>query len=298
MGMSSDPRVDVSASIGERFTAQLVARERSVGRLALTAGVCALVLLASVTAPVVLGGAGPATILPWVVAIATMGVLTNLLYRRGHTSPLFRVSWALEGFLQSVAIAAVLYATRNAASALLGVAMFSALRWTPTVAGKIPLGMLQTSVAYGGLTLWFAYDGLGADATVVAATMLTALTLLQSASKAAHQTITLTIATAESERELAEAELRNERARLARELHDGVGADVVALIMELRRHEGRTASPGAAALARRAEAVLEVLRAAIRWLRMEESGYLDASELSRAVSQGHRDTSADDSRAT
>lgn len=297
MGMSPDPGVDLNASIGERFTAQLVARERSVGRLALTAGVCAAVLLASVAAPTVVGGARPATVLPWAVAIVMMGALTNLAYRRGYSSTLFRMSWALEGFLQAVGIAAVLYATRSAASALLGVAMFSALRWTPMVAGTIPLGMVQASVAFGGLAVMFAHDGLGADATVIGVVLLTTLALLQTASEAAEQAITLTIAAAESKRELAQAELQNERARLARDLHDGVGADVVALIMELRRHERSTGSPVGGELARRAEQVLEALRAAIRWLRMEESGYLDASELSRAVSLGGEDASARQSDA-
>ncbi|MDP3153597.1 MAG: histidine kinase [Archangium sp.] len=63
-------------------------------------------------------------------------------------------------------------------------------------------------------------------------------------------------------------EVTNLRGRAARELHDGVGADVMALVLQLRDASAR--DPKAAGLAQRAEQVLAGLRSVVWWLRKEE----------------------------
>lgn len=63
-------------------------------------------------------------------------------------------------------------------------------------------------------------------------------------------------------------EVTNLRGRAARELHDGVGADVMALVLQLRDASDR--DPKAVGLAQRAEQVLAGLRSVVWWLRKEE----------------------------
>lgn len=63
-------------------------------------------------------------------------------------------------------------------------------------------------------------------------------------------------------------EVTNLRGRAARELHDGVGADVMALVLQLR--DASACNPAASGLGQRAERVMATLRSVVWWLRKEE----------------------------
>lgn len=80
------------------------------------------------------------------------------------------------------------------------------------------------------------------------------------------------------EREGHQAQLGSLRARMARELHDGVGADIMALVLTLRR-DARS-EPSAAALSEEAQRILEDLRGVV-WSLKNEQGTL--GELAKLV---------------
>lgn len=72
------------------------------------------------------------------------------------------------------------------------------------------------------------------------------------------------------ERRLHHANLSDDRDRIARELHDGVGADVTALLLRLRARAKDGTNPRAAAFSERAQAILDDLRAVVWSLRREQ----------------------------
>lgn len=81
------------------------------------------------------------------------------------------------------------------------------------------------------------------------------------------------------ERHLHEASLLQDRERMARELHDGVGADVMALVLRLRRAAERGTHPNAERLAARARALLDELRGVVWSLRNEQGTLAELGKL-------------------
>ncbi|MFO0679950.1 MAG: histidine kinase [Polyangiaceae bacterium] len=88
----------------------------------------------------------------------------------------------------------------------------------------------------------------------------------------------------EAERDLAlrslrDAMVRKDRERMARELHDGLGADIMALVLRLDRESRKNADPTASELASRARDLMDELRGVVWSLRNQQGTLADLGKL-------------------
>jgi signal transduction histidine kinase len=93
------------------------------------------------------------------------------------------------------------------------------------------------------------------------------------------------------ERRLHEANLSGDRDRIARELHDGVGADVTALLLRLRAHAKAGTNPKAAVFCERAQAILDDLRGVVWSLRSDPGTLGELGKLIDATCRHLREAS-------
>jgi signal transduction histidine kinase len=90
------------------------------------------------------------------------------------------------------------------------------------------------------------------------------------------------------ERRLRDATLRGDREKMARELHDGIGADVMALVLRLQRAARKGDNPKAGALANKARDLLDELRAVVWSLRNQQGTLAELGKLIDATCRGIR----------
>ncbi len=196
---------------------------------------------------------------------------------------------AMDGLLRLGAILSLVWFSGSAASPVWVAAMIDAFVWDAKSRRHAQLDLAMLVGPYIVLACAFWAIGKAGDAG------LTVLVLL--ASVAGH---TLTARTAaESDRvrqerdsaaqRLREAMLRDDRERMARELHDGVGANVMALVLRLRR-AAQGGEPAAVHRAERAADLLGELRGVV-WSLRNEKGTL--AELGKLIDAGCRSARGD-----
>ena len=270
----------LEVDIARRHHAAETARARSGIRNATVTIVCALVAIASDVQPSILNVTRDDA-LRLVLGVLGATAITQAVYMwRGAASLAFRLLWGFEGLVQMGALATLIERSGSAASPLWAVAMAWSVRWTPAVIGSLSLGMLQAVPVLGGLVGVYASRGDWASVIVTASVLTTMLSMLHASTTSSTRILRLTVERTSAARQLAADALRRERDLLARELHDDVCANVVALILELRRRESQGDRELAAQLGQRARHILDALRASIRWLRMDDGGF---AELQRAL---------------
>jgi signal transduction histidine kinase len=190
--------------------------------------VCALPLVPGMHAMLALTTAQLAT---WVGACAGTTLVATLLYHRvGERALVYRLTALGEGVLLQVGLVVMVVVSKHGANLL----------WLPYVAyGAINGGITEARRILGALVVvpplvaagvfLLAYrDPAGAIASVLAAA-IAALVFLAS-SRANLRLEAETAAREAAQSELAELRLRDERTRIARDLHDGAAADLAAIV--------------------------------------------------------------------
>lgn len=228
---------------------------------------------------------------------------TIAFHRLGPAHVAYRALATLDELTQLSAVLALVYLHGSAATPLWLFAFARAFAWQARAPVHMRTARLALYVTHGALALALLAAGRFADAA------FTGLALL--ASSLAHVTSVRTVvrtAHLRAERDrlactLRDTSLQKSRERIAREIHDGVGADVTALVLRLRREARHGGSPGAGALAERAQGILDELRGVVWSLRNEqgtlaELGKLIDATCRRLVGTGTyvRETPAEDGR--
>lgn len=167
--------------------------------------------------------------------------------------------------------------SESAVSPLWLLTLLQAYAWapkTPTQA-KFSIGVL--TVSHLALASVFLLQGRIGDAFLTGLMFITSTLTQTTTVRAWAQSLRVGAERDLFERELNSVRLSRERDRIARELHDGVAADILALVLRLRMAAKR--SPHAATLARKAEGVLGGLRQAVWSLRNEQGTLAELGKL-------------------
>lgn len=206
----------------------------------------------------------------------------------GPNSRTFRALDAIDDAAQQLVLLTLIYASRAVASPLWLLVLFVSRLQVPRTQQILRRQLVLLFVGHTGLAVAFAASGhrAAATATIVMMTIgalnsLVARHLLAQSLlvRAERDTVKERLAT-----ELAE----HDRDRVARDLHDGVGADVVALLLRLRHRAEATA------LTARAQRTLEALRNAVRILRRGRVSLAALAQvIGGAVKQAERDQDVD-----
>ncbi|MEZ4257382.1 MAG: histidine kinase [Polyangiales bacterium] len=148
-----------------------------------------------------------------------------------------RVSRALhvvDGFVQFSTLALLIYISGSARSLIWLVLIGKAYLWTPPFPHERPWKLMQLVFAHGALGAAFLlqgqygdamFDGLAFAAAYLGHAMTIRMSNAMLQSHVEHQLL---------ERRLRAAHRSAERDRVARQLHDGVAADMTALVLQLR----------------------------------------------------------------
>jgi hypothetical protein len=248
---------------------------RSV-RAVLGVGLVAVTLCAASFA---LGAAGltpgelcPGNVVPLAAASFVLYALTAALYLRlGPAHPLYRFADVVEDGWRSVAVMALLVLSGPLASGFLLLSLVRGFVRRAQTAARVRRTWAIQTAAHGsvsGACLW-AHRPTSALLVILA---LFAFLLAYSMIVNAHRrALRARVERDLLERELLGLEVGSLRDRIAREIHDGVGADLLAIVLQLRREAARDLKAGA--MAEEAQGVLEELRSVV-WSLKGEHGTL------------------------
>lgn len=214
-------------------------------------------------------------------------VIASVARRVGPDSAFATVTSVIEACVLRSALLVLIWFSGSAASPLWVASMIQSFVWTakPPARARVDRGALVAS--YAALALAFFVSGKAGDAALtvlvfcasMAGHTLTARMAARSARVRAERDVT--------ERRLQSAMLRQDRERMAREIHDGVGADVTALLLRLRR-AARSGDPKATGLAEKAHDLLDELRGVVWSLRNEQGTLAELGKLVDATCRGVR----------
>jgi signal transduction histidine kinase len=168
---------------------------------------------------------------PWVAAcIAATFTATALYHRLGDRALVYRLTALGEGMLLQIGLVVMVVVSRHGANLLwLPYVSYGAINGGITEARRI-LGALVVAppLVAAGVFLFAHHDPAGAVASVLASA-IAALVFLAS-SRANLRLEAEQAAREAAQAALAELQLRDERTRIARDLHDGAAADLAAIV--------------------------------------------------------------------
>lgn len=269
------------------FMAEAQARQRSRGRIA---GMCAVVvglLILTMWPPVarIFGAVDPTA----AVAVVGTGFAVFLLacaafHFSGPGSRAYRMLSAADGFTQYAVVLTLVQLSGTAFSILWAIIMARSFEWTPAPPRRVPLTVVQIITTHVVCTAVFLLRGHVADAAFTGLVLMACQAAQSIVSRAGASSLELRADHVLLQQQLEQTVVNDERDRVARELHDGIGADVTAILMELRRIAERTAEPGTdqarvRVLATRAQGILDGLRRMVWSLRNEQGTLGEVAKL-------------------
>ena len=259
----------------EEVFARAVRRQRS-GRRSLAAAAVALAGIALTawlaSSSLTPGELTPALAIPIVAVAWGAFELACSLYRRlGPAHPAYRISAALDEGCRSAALMALLVLAGSASGLFLLVSLARGCAWHPEPEARRPRTRWLQGAAHLFVALACLAAGRHGSAMVVLLALAAYLLVHRMTVNAQNRSVRVRVERDRLEQALVGAELGNLRGRRAREIHDGVGADLMALVLQLRR--ASAAAPNVLALASEAQAVLEDLRGVV-WSLKKEQGTL------------------------
>ena len=198
------------------------------------------------------------------------------LAKLGVRSRAYHVLSALDGFAQFAALTTLIYLSGSAASPLWAASVISGLRWTQSLFKGPSVGMAQLLLSHLPLMIAFTVAGQWVDAVFALSAMLTTATVQAATRASVTNTIRFTAERLRSEQAIVVETMRQEKNRLARELHDGVAGDITALVFQLRRAAVRDEDEKAAELELKTQQILNDLRSVVLGLRAETRSATDA----------------------
>ena len=216
-------------------------------------------------------------LVPWAAFILTSVCFHTLGTAHGVTQVLRHVDL----FMRSLALSAALVLSGSAAVLFLVATLVRGYSSTPRPAW-LTRRLLFTEVTASVVAIagCLSQGRLGAAALLVQALMAFGVAHATTA-PANVRTFRARIERDAMEKELLGTRVTEVRGRIARELHDGVGADVTALVLHLRRLS--TAHPTLTPLVDSAQDVLDELRAVVLSLRSEDTHVRELTRLIETV---------------
>lgn len=235
-----------SAATLDGTTRAFRAAQRSPANLAfycaIAALICALPLVPGMRAVL---GLEVGQLARWVVAcLSATALATTLYYRLGERSTLYRIVALGEGILLQAGLAGMVVLSGRGANVLwLTYVAYATLNAGITEARRV-LGALVVAPPLVAAALFLAVrrDPAGAIGCVLAGA-ISALVFLTS-SRAHLQREATHAALARAEAQLSELRLREERQRIARDLHDGPAADLAAIAWKAQALRAELAEAG------------------------------------------------------
>lgn len=243
----------------------------------------AVIVASSARLPIarhVWGDTSSMTVLAVSAAVWTSYELAALAFHVfGPDHAVTTVASTLDALVRQSAFIGLVWCSGSAASVVWVAAMADAFEWRPKSTRRRAVALAVLVTPFVVLATAFALAGKTGDAWLTVLVLLAStIGHLMSARMAASN------AQVRAERDaielrLREALLRQDRERLARELHDGIGADIMALVFRLRREARATSSAQTARLAERAQGLLDELRGVVWSLRNEQGTLAELGKL-------------------
>lgn len=215
-----------------------------------------------------------------VVPVALCGVLLAGLAFRW---PAVRGFVILDELWQIGAFGLVVWSSGTASTPLWALGLMRSFAWTSRTPSAVRFSRAAMIIAHLVLAVAFLWRGKPADASLVGLMLLAFVAIHTMTARTRSRTDALVRERDALAHELQEAAMNRDRDRIARELHDGLGADVTALVLRLRREASAGANPHAAVLAKRAEHVLDELRMVVWSLRSERGTVAELGKLIDAI---------------
>jgi hypothetical protein len=184
--------------------------------------------------------------------------------------PAYRALAALDELGRHGVILSLIYFSGSALSPLWVIGLARAFSWTALAQTHLRLTVTLLVVSHGALVAAFLSTGRLADAALTVLVVLASFVVCMMTARSSAQGFQARAERDLLEREVQAALLLRDRDRIARELHDGVGSDVMTLVLRLRRAADEGTTPDAAALMESAERILDDLRRVVWSLRNEQ----------------------------
>jgi hypothetical protein len=276
-------RAERGASLSEAASLDAMLREAATSaeaefrslRVNVVTSLAGVALVAGPFLPQARGAAATVVFLAWLVLEAA----TLAFHRLGAEHPAYRVLSILDELCQVSAVLWLIYRSGSASTPLWLFGFAKAFVWHARTKTRLRTALVVAVGAYGALAVALLAAGRIADA---AFTCLAAFAATIGHTTSARAVVRAAEIKAERdllERETRDASVQQSRDRMAREIHDGVGADVTALLLRLRREARRRTHPNAAALAERAQGILDELRSVVWSLRNEQGTLAELGKL-------------------
>lgn len=182
----------------------------------------------------------------------------------------------------------LIYCSGSAASPLWILSSMNAFVWRPRTPARAKIDLAILVGMHVVLLLAFWAEHHAGDSWMTLLVLLASLVAHTTTGRAVDRNEDVRAERAAIETELAAQRLERDRERMARELHDGVGADVTALVLRLRRAAQSQTSPKAPELAERAQRLLDELRSVVWSLRNEQGTLAELGKLIDATCRGSR----------
>lgn len=226
----------------------------------------------------------------WVAATAwgLFELATISFYALGPAHPASRLLATIDTFDRYAVVLVLIYLSGSASSPLWVIVMVNAFAFAakPERLAKLELAFLV--VSHVALALAFVVRRSSGDAWLTVLVMLASTAGQTMSARMVGRSARVRAERDVLERRLHEKALLQDRERMARELHDGLGADVMALVMDLRRAAERDPSPEPRRLADAARALLDELRSVVWSLRNEQGTLAELGKLIDATCRGVR----------
>lgn len=211
----------------------------------------------------------------WALRLAAALVLR----RSGPRSPAYAAAAALVDLGSLSVVFALVLVGGTAATGLWLFAFAHAFVWHPRSAERLRAALGALVVAHAGLAVAFLVRGHPADATFTLLVLCACLLSHTSSARAVRRVAELRAESAALEARLVDANLQERRERFARDLHDGLGAELTALLLRLRREAREGSDPRAAELAAATQEILDELRGVVWSLRNEQGTLAELGKL-------------------
>ena len=276
-------RAERGASLSETASLDALMREATSSaeaqfrslRVNVVTSLVAVALAAGPFVPQARGAAALVVFLAWLVLEAA----TFAFHRFGDQHPAYRALSTLDELCQVSAVLSLIYLSGSASTPLWIFGFAKAFVWYARTKARLRTALVVAIGAYGALAVALLAAGRIADAAFTGLALCAATIGHTTSARAVVRAAEITAERDLLERETRDASIQRGRDRIAREIHDGVGADVTALLLRLRRETRRRTHPNAAALAERAQGILDELRGVVWSLRNEQGTLAELGKL-------------------
>lgn len=188
-----------------------------------------------------------------------LGALAQRL--RGHRHPLARRARALDALARATVMLLALVYSGPAAVLFMLLNMPRSFAWQAMPAARVRRTLVFEALTHAGVAAFALFTGRPAMATLVVLTFFAYALGLTTTAGARARAVAARVERDVLESQLAAHELGRVRGKIAREIHDGAGANLLALVLQLRH--GARAEPSMASLHAEAQLLLEDLRSVV-----------------------------------